>query len=131
MDRAGLDRIVQALAAGVAILFGIATIFAGGRVLLGADPGYLVFRPLVIFNTVMGVAYAAAGITLWRSAIGGRNAAMVIFLVNLAVLAGIVWLYRSSGGVAVDSLRAMILRTVVWLALLLAASWLARARAAP
>lgn len=36
-----------AVLAFIAILFGIATIFAGGRVLLGADPGYVVFRPLL------------------------------------------------------------------------------------
>ena len=32
----------------IAIVFGIATIAAGGRVLAGADPGYEVFRPPLI-----------------------------------------------------------------------------------
>ncbi len=48
--------------AAVAVLFGIATVVAGTRVLSGSDPGYLVFRPLLIFNTAMGVAYLAAGV---------------------------------------------------------------------
>lgn len=123
-------RIVRILATGIAVLFGVATIFAGSRVLLGSDPGYEVFRPLLVYNTAMGVAYLAAGIAIWRSVNAGRYAAGVIFLLNLLVLVGIVVLYRSGGAVAVDSLRAMTLRTVVWLALFIAASWLARSRTA-
>ncbi len=120
-------RAVQMLAAVIAGLFGLATLFAGGRVLLGSDPGYVVFRPLLIYNTTMGVAYLAAGVTMWRSVIQGRNAAGAIFLLNLFVLLGIVLVYRNGGAVAVDSLRTMTLRTVVWLVLYLALFWLARA----
>lgn len=123
-------RIVQILAAAVALLFGVATLFAGGRVLLGSDPGYAVFRPLLIYNTAMGAAYLAAGVTVWRSVNVGRYAAGAIFLLNLLVLLGILVVYRSGGVVAVDSLRAMALRTVVWLALFLAVSWLNRSRTA-
>ncbi len=123
-------RTVQILVAAVAALFGVATLFAGGRVLLGSDPGYEVFRPLLIYNTAMGVAYLAAGITVWRSVNAGRSAAGAIFLLNLLVLVGILVVYRSGGAVAVDSLRAMILRTVVWLVLFLVVSWLGRSRTA-
>ena len=123
-------RIVRILAAGIAVLFGVATLFAGSRVLLGSDPGYEVFRPLLVYNTAMGVAYLAAGIAIWRGVNAGRYAAGVIFLLNLLVLVGIVVIYRSGGAVAVDSLRAMTLRTVVWLALFIAVSWLGRSRTA-
>lgn len=123
-------RIVQILAAAVAVLFGVATLFAGGRVLLGSDPGYEVFRPLLIYNTAMGVAYLAAGITVWRSVNAGGYAAGAIFLLNLLALVGILVVYRSGGAVAVDSLRAMTLRTVVWLVLFVAVSWLGRSRIA-
>ena len=123
-------RIAQTIVAAVAVLFGVATLFAGGRVLLGSDPGYEVFRPLLIYNTAMGVAYLAAGVTVWRSVNAGRIAAGAIFLLNLLVLVGILVIYRGGGAVAVDSLRAMTLRTVVWLVLFLAASWLARSRTA-
>ncbi len=123
-------RFVQTTVAAVAVLFGFATLFAGGRVLLGSDPGYEVFRPLLIYNTTMGVAYLAAGLTVWRSVNAGRNAAGAICLLNLLVLVGILVIYRRGGAVAVDSLRAMTLRTVVWLVLFLGASWLVRSRAA-
>lgn len=123
-------RIVQILAAAVATLFGVATLFAGGRVLLGSDPGYEVFRPLVVYNTAMGVAYLAAGVILWRSVNAGRYATGAIFLLNLLVLVGIIVVYRGGGAVAVESLRAMTFRTAVWLVLYLAVSWLGRSRAA-
>lgn len=121
-------RVLQLIVAAVAVLFGVVTLFAGGRVLLGSDPGYEVFRPLVIYNTAMGVAYLAAGVTVWRAVDAGRYAAGAVFLLNLLVLVGIVVIYRGGGAVAVDSLRAMTFRTVVWLVLFLAVSWLDRSR---
>ncbi|MEZ5444968.1 MAG: hypothetical protein R3F45_04185 [Gammaproteobacteria bacterium] len=122
--------IVRTIVVAVAVLFGVVTLFAGGRVLLGSDPGYVVFRPLLIYNTAMGIAYLAAGIIVWRNVNAGRNAAGAIFLLNLVVLVGIVVIYRSGGIVAVDSLRAMTLRTVVWLVLFFGASWLVRRQGA-
>lgn len=130
MKAARSVRVMQLLVAAIAVLFGVATLFAGGRVLLGSDPGYVVFRPLLIYNTIMGVAYLAAGITIWRSLILGKYAAGTIFLLNILVLLGIILVYRSGGAVAVDSLGAMTLRTVVWLVLFLIASWLGRSRTA-
>ncbi|TAK51874.1 MAG: hypothetical protein EPO25_15415 [Gammaproteobacteria bacterium] len=117
---------LRGLLALVAIAFGVLTLFAGGRVLAGADPGYVVFRPLLVFNTLMGLAYVTAGVLIWRDLRRGRIAALAIFLLNLLVLAAIVWLYRQGAAVAVDSLRAMSLRTGVWLALFLGVAWLVR-----
>lgn len=123
-------RFIQILAAAVAAVFGVATLFAGVRVLLGSDPGYEVFRPLLVYNTAMGVAYLAAGVTIWRSLTWGWYAAGAIFVLNLLVLTSIIVLYRSGAAIAVDSLRAMTLRTVVWLILFLAVARLARRRTA-
>lgn len=101
----------------VAILFGLATIFAGSRVLLGSDPGYIVYRPLLIYNTVMGIFYILAGSVALHSVKKGMLAAALIFFLNLLVLLAIYSLYQEGGAVAIDSLRAMTLRTAVWLLL--------------
>jgi hypothetical protein len=116
------------LLAGIAIVFGIATLVAGARVLAGGDPGYVVYRPLVIFNTLMGVAYLAAAALMWRGTVSGRNAAAVIFALNLAMLGVVVYLFRSGAAIAVESVRAMVFRSGVWLALFLALAWLSRDR---
>lgn len=121
---------MQLLAAAIAGLFGLATLFTGSSVLLGSDPGYVVFRPLLIYNTIMGVAYLAAGITIWHSLILGNYAAGTIALLNILTLLGIILIYRSGATVAVDSIAAMAVRTVVWLVLFLGTSWLSRSRTA-
>ncbi len=80
-------KITQTVLAFVAALFGIVTIFAGTRVLLGSDPGYIVFRPLLIYNVTMGIVYIVAGIIILRNLKQGKNIATAIFSLNLAVLA--------------------------------------------
>lgn len=116
----------QRILALAAALFGALTIFAGIRVLAGSDPGYVVFRPLLVYNTVMGVVYVGVGTIAWRSLEHGRYGAAVVFLLNLLVLAAIWILHASGGAVAIDSLRAMAFRTVVWLVLFLGLWWLDR-----
>lgn len=119
-------KITQSVLALVAVLFGLATIFAGTRVLLGSDPGYIVFRPLLIYNTAMGIVYVAAGIIAWRNIKQGMYVAAAIFVLNLVVLVAIYFLYTEGNSIAVDSLRAMSLRTVIWLALFAGLGWLSR-----
>lgn len=119
-------RTVHLVLVFVALLFGLATLVAGTRVLTGSDPGYVVFEPLLVYNVAMGAVYIAAGIVAWRSLGWGRRAAFAIFALNLVVLAAIAWLYARGGAVAVESVRAMILRTAVWLALFLGFAWVHR-----
>lgn len=110
----------------IVILFGLLTIFAGTLVFLGSDPGYIVFKPLLIFNTIMGIAYIAAGIIAWRNLKQGMYMAAAIFVLNLMVLVMIFYLSREGSPIAVDSLRAMSLRTGVWFALFSGFWWLGR-----
>lgn len=126
---APLIPVVRFVVSTVAVLFGIATLAAGGRVLLGADPGYVVFLPLLAYNTVMGVAYIAAGVAVWRNPSAGKSAAAGILALNVLVLGATLIASRSGATIANDSVRAMILRTVVWLALFVGAHWIARSRA--
>ncbi len=107
------------LVAVVAIGFGLLTLVAGGRVLGGSDPGYVVYRPLLIYNTTMGAAYLAAGIITLRSLKRGKLAAAAVFVLNLLVFAFIGYVYVTSDSVAIESIRAMTLRTSVWLVLFL------------
>lgn len=124
MNRSRYVKIIQRVFAFVAALFGLATITVGVRILAGSDPGYIVFRPLLIYNTAMGLAYAAAGVIAWRSFDRGKYAAATIFVLNFFVLGAIGYLYATGSAVAIDSLRAMILRTVVWLVLFLGLAWM-------
>lgn len=126
MNRPRYVRIIQRALALAAAFFGLVTIIAGARVLTGSDPGYIVFRPLLIYNTVMGIAYVAAGIIVWRNLDHGKYAAATIFVLNFLVLVAIGFLYTAGSAVAIDSLRAMTFRTVVWFVLFLSLAWMSR-----
>ena len=121
------SRNVARLAASVAVLFGIATVVAGGRVLLGADPGYVVYKPLLLFNTAMGVAYLLVGVLAWRRTRQGMRGAAAIVVLNAAALVGIVLLSARGEAVAATSLQAMTFRTAVWVVIFLLLLWASRA----
>lgn len=111
-------------AAVVAILFGVATIAAGSRVLAGSDPGYVVFRALLVYNTIMGAVYIAGGLVIWRAVSRGRRWARLIFAANLVVLLTVTVLYLTGSVIAIESLVAMTFRTAVWGAIAVALYWL-------
>ena len=111
----------------LAVIFGVVTVLAGGRVLAGVDPGYVVFRPLLLFNAAMGVVYVWAGLRAWRDPRRGRAWARAIALLNLLVLCAVAVAYVAGAGVAVQSLAAMSFRTLVWGGFFLALSSASRA----
>ena len=108
---------VNRIVALVAALFGVLTVVSGARVLLGADPGYTVFAPLLWFNTTMGVVYMAVGWLAWR----GHRAAMIgagaVTGLNVFALVVIAAVASTGGALAQTSLAAMAFRVVVWLLL--------------
>ncbi len=122
----GRSRLLAHGVAGVALVFGVATIAAGASVLAGRDTGYVVYRPLLIFNTVMGVAYAAAAVLIWRHHARGRRAAAVILALNLAMFGLVGYLFRTSDIVAIDSVRAMAFRSAAWLVIFGVLVWIGR-----
>jgi len=119
-------RLTHGLLAVVAGAFGLVTILAGAKVMAGSDPGYIVYRPLLIYNTAMGAAYLATAFMAWQHPGRGKMWAAAIFTLNLLVLGGVGYLYSVGGAVAIHSLRAMALRTVVWLLLFLGWAWTSR-----
>lgn len=122
------QKLLQFILALVALLFGTATLLSGGRVLGGGDPGYVVFQPLLLYNTGMGLAYVATAFLIWRHLPRALPASLMIFCLNLLVLVGVGYLLQAGQGVAEQSFLAMVLRTGVWLALLVGVAWLLRRR---
>ena len=108
-------ELIVALAAA---LFGVLTVVAGGRVLLGGDPGYVVYRPLLLFNTVMGVVYVGVALLAWRGHRAAVIGASVVAASNLLVLVILGWLFATGAAVAAESLGAMSFRTIAWAVLL-------------
>jgi len=110
-----------ALVAGVfVIVFGILTIFSGGRALFGgvaarAAVGDAV--PFVLwFNFLAGFAYVAAGagLIVWRR--WAAFLAAIIAVATLAVFAAFAGHVMAGGAFEMRTVGAMSLRALVWLA---------------
>ncbi len=121
-------RLIHKTLSVTTVLFGLVTIIAGTRVLSGSDLGYNVSLPLLLYNTVMGVAYIAAGVITWSNLDQGRYAAAAIFVLNFLVLGIIGYLYTVGTSVAIESVYAMIFRAVVWFVVFLGLAWLRHKR---
>ena len=103
----------------VAVLFGAATVYAGGNVLFGsgaqAAGNYVPF--VVWFNFLAGCAYVAAGIGIWqRRRWAGPLAAALAVLTALTFAAFGVWA-ATGGAYEMRTVAAMTLRTAVWVAI--------------
>lgn len=111
MHRTSLTR---RIAGGVAIAFGVLTIFSGGRTLLGsADMGAVV--PFVLwFNTLAGLAYVVAGLGLWQGRRWAWPLSFAIFAATLSVFAAFGLHVAQGGAFEMRTVFAMTLRSTVW-----------------
>ena len=112
-------------AAAVAVVFGLATIVSGGRVLFGGDAARAAagdYVPFVVwFNFLAGFAYVLAGIGLatWRRWSAVLAAAIAAATVGVAVA----FAAHAMSGAAFEArtAAAMALRVAVWIAIAAAA----------
>lgn len=120
IEKAGkLRRIV----AGIAIVFGVMTIKAGGSVLFGAEEARVAAGNVVDFvlwfNFLAGFVYITTGLMLWLN----RSAALVLAgLLALATALVFVSLgihIMAGGSYEPRTLAAMTLRLAVWLSIFL------------
>jgi hypothetical protein len=102
------------IAGGVAVAFGVLTVFSGGRTLLGsADMGAVV--PFVLwFNTLAGLAYVVAGLGLWQGRRWAWPLSLAIFAATLLVFAGFGLHVAQGGAFEMRTVFAMALRSAVW-----------------
>ncbi len=96
-----------------AFIIGVMAIFAGGQVLLGNDPGYYVINWLVLYNYTLGIltVFITAPL-IWAASRFAMPAAIGTFSLQALVMLILQTAYR--GVVAPDSIRATIIRMVVW-----------------
>lgn len=104
------------VAAAVAVLFGVATVVSGGRILFG--PGSSAagdYVPFVLwFNFVAGFAYVAAGIGLWQRRRWATKLALALALLTALVFAAFGVHILGGGAFEARTVAAMSLRTFVW-----------------
>ena len=112
-----MDRIFARIAAVLAFIIGAMAVFAGGRVLLGTDPGYFVINWLPVYNFVAGVLTVLVTAPLiWRESRYAWPAALATFGAHAVVM--LILLTASRSVVATESIVAMTVRLTVWLVIL-------------
>ena len=105
------------IAAALASIIGVMAIFAGGQVLRGQLPDYYVINWLPVYNFIAGLVSAlVVAVLIWRESRYALPAAALMFTAHAAVM--LVLLIAFGDVVAPDSIRAMTIRLVVWLIIL-------------
>jgi hypothetical protein len=106
-------------AAVVAVVFGIATIRAGGSVLFGdgAQAAGNVIGFVLWFNFLAGFAYVAAGAGLWLQRYWSAQFALTIAAATVLVFAALGIHVAAGGAFEMRTVWAMTLRSVVWISI--------------
>lgn len=122
-----MKRILNKIAAILALIIGAMAIVAGGKVLLGIDPGYYVIDWVPIYNFSMGIiSVFFTAVLLWKNHRFALPAAGATFVAHSIVMIMLQTLYRNS--VAQESIQAMTIRMIVWGAILVLLSLQSRRR---
>lgn len=108
------------IAATVAVLFSLLTIVEGSQVLLGlTQHDYIVFTPLIIYNVAMAIVGLFIGGMIWVNHKKALMLTSIVTVLHLTVLIVVAVIFISDGPVAMHSIQAMTIRSVVWLAITL------------
>jgi hypothetical protein len=109
------------VAAVVAIVFGLATIRAGGRVVFGVPDAVVAagnYVPFVLwFTFVAGFFYVLAGVGFWLRRRWAFALAVAIAAATVAVFAAFGIHVATGGAWEARTMAAMTLRSVVWIVL--------------
>lgn len=108
-----MKLIFTKIAAVLAFIIGGMAVFAGLDVLLGNDPGYYVINWLPVYNYTAGILTVfISAILIWRGGKLGWFTAIATFAAHTLVMLILQTAYNDV--VAVDSIRAMTIRMIVW-----------------
>ncbi len=108
-----MKSILSKIASILAFIIGAMAVFAGGKVLLGNDPGYYVINWLPLYNYTVGVlTICITAVLIWKNSRFALAAAVATFGAHALVMLILQAAYR--GVVAPDSIVAMTARLVVW-----------------
>lgn len=99
---------------GVAIAFGLLTVFSGGATLLGGLQMAAVVLFVLWFNTLAGFVYVVAGFGLWQGQQWASPLSLAIFAATLLVFAAFGLHIAQGGAFEMRTVIAMILRSSVW-----------------
>ena len=104
-------------AAVLSFIIGAMAIFAGGQVILGKIMDYYVIDWLPIYNFIVGIISVFAAIIIWKGSKIAMPVAIAILASNVTVMLVLLTAYRDV--VAPDSIKAMTVRIVAWIIIII------------
>jgi len=108
-----MDSKLGKIAAVLSFIVGAMAIFAGGQVLMGKIMDYYVIDWLPIYNFIVGIISVFAAIIIWKGSKIAMPAAIAVLASHVSVMLVLQTAYRDV--VAPDSIKAMTVRIVTWL----------------
>ncbi len=106
-------KISKKTAALLALFIGLMSVFAGSKVLFGIDTkDYNILNWLVIYNVILGLISIYAAYLIWRDNEKSKNLTLFILTMHFMVF---IYLKFFSDTVALESIKAMIFRTGIWI----------------
>lgn len=98
-------------------LISIPTIIEGSLVLSGKEmPGQIVLSWLVGYNVLFGLVSLITVFFMWKAISIGKYLSIGIFLGHFTVLIVLIIILNTSGQVALKSIYAMGMRSMIWMA---------------
>jgi hypothetical protein len=112
-----MSTTLNKIASVLAFIIGGMAIFAGGKVLLGIDPGYYVIHWVPVYNYTIGILTVfITAVLIWNNSKFAPLAAVGTFSLHAVVMVLLQTVFRSI--VASESTQAMTLRLIVWAVIL-------------
>ena len=112
-----MNTTLNKIASILAFLIGGMAIFAGGKVLLGNDPGYYVINWLPVYNYTVGILTVfITAVLIWMNSRFAMPAAIGTFSIHALIMFILQTGYQDV--VAIDSIVAMTIRLSVWAVIL-------------
>jgi len=106
-------KILKKIAAILALFIGVMSVFAGSKVLLGMDSkDYNVLTWLVSYNVIFGLISIITSYFIWKNISKGNYLILFILIMHFMVF---MYLKFFSDTVAIESIKAMVFRTSIWL----------------
>ena len=104
------------LAAILGLVLAIPTIFEGSSVLLGINtPNQIVLIWLVAYNVLAALFSLYVVAAIWLQKPGGKKLALLMLIMHGSVLFILAGIFFTTGHVAIKSIMAMTMRSVVWI----------------
>ena len=108
-----MSTILNKIASILAFIIGAMAIFAGGKVLLGIDPGYYVINWVPVYNYTMGILTVfITALLIWKNSRLAIAATIGTFSLHALIMLLLQTVFRDT--VASESIQAMTLRLIVW-----------------